>query len=656
MKKLNQYRYKLTIYLLLLVLIPLVVTSVISLSITSKKVEESIFTRNATIAEGLKNTMAAHMESIESTIMGISRTEDVTSMKPEKMDSLLKEMLDAQAIISQFNVTDKTGMQIYKTAGSLSDRSDRDYFKKAIAGENNYSDVLISGTSGKPIVVFAVPVKKNGEIVGTLGASIELTFISKLANDINVSEKGYGYVVNSKGILIAHPDQSAVEKQKDISELEPVAKAIRGETGTAVYEYDGQAKLAAYTSIENTGWGLVVQQPSDEAFEALEKMSLLTFFLIIVASVIAIVIAIILANSVTKPLERIQEQMARAKEGILTIQLPAKITKRKDEFGLLARNFVETMASIGTILDKSKNVTDDLNAAAIELNTVATNTKELSLEITSAVEEIARGATDQASDAEKSARLTEDFDDKFKGLLSKSQQMNSEVAQVTEINTSSKMQMSELEKTSKESKASTKKVEDAIKELESKSSSISEILDTITSISAQTNLLALNASIEAARAGEHGKGFAVVAEEIRKLAEGSSDAAKDIGDIIDSIKTEVSQTVGLMGEVTRVSEEQIVSVSNVNEAFNRISDSVHNISRTILSINDSVEALSTDNALIVDSISSISSVSEETAAGAEEVSASVLQQLESVESVAKEAKRLQDLSIELKEEVEFFQV
>ncbi len=656
MKKLNQYRYKLTIYLFLLVLIPLLVTSIITLSITNKEVEDGIFTKNATIVEGLKNTISAHMDSIESTIIGISKTEDVTSMNPEKMDSLLKEMLDAQVIISQFNVTDKTGMQIYKTAGSLSDRSDRGYFKKAIAGENNYSDVLISGTSGKPIVVFAVPVKKNGEIVGTLGASIELTFISELANSIYVSEKGYGYAVDSTGIIIAYPDQSKVDNREDVSTIEPVAKAISGETGTTEYDYEGDIKLAAYTSIENTGWGLIVQQPSDEAFAESKKLSILIIFLIIVASVIAIVIAIILANSVTKPLERIQEQMARAKEGILTIQLPAKITKRKDEFGLLARNFVETMASIGIIIDKSKNVTEDLNAAAIELNTVATNTKELSLEITSAVEEIAKGATDQANDAEKSARLTEDFDDKFKGLLSKSQQMNTEVAQVTEINTSSKMQMSELEKTSKESKASTKKVEDAIKELELKSSSISEILDTITTISAQTNLLALNASIEAARAGEHGKGFAVVAEEIRKLAEGSSDAAKDIGDIIGSIKTEINQTVGLMGEVTRVSEEQIVSVSNVNEAFNRISDSVHNISRTILSITDAAEALSKDNALIVDSISSISSVSEETAAASEEVSASVLQQLESVESVAKEAKRLQDLSIELKEEVEFFQV
>jgi len=656
MKKLNQYRYKLTIYLFLLVLIPLLVTSIITLSITNKEIEQGIFTKNSTIVEGLKNTISAHMNSIESTIIGISKTDEITSMKPENMDSLLKEMRDSQLIISQLNVTDKTGMQIYKTAGELSDRSDREYFKKAIAGENYYSDVLISGTSGKPIVVYAVPIEKDGEIVGTLGASIELSFISELANSIKVSEKGYGYAVDSKGIFIAYPDQSKVEDQEDASTLEPVAKAISGQTGTTEYTYEGEIKLAAYTYIENTNWGLVVQQPSDEAFAESKKLSALIIFLIVLASVIAIVIAIMLANSATKPLEHIQEQMAKAKEGNLIIQLPAKITKRKDEFGLLARNFVETMASIGIIIGKSKNVTDDLNFAASELNTLAVNTKELSLEITSAVEEIAKGATDQASDSEKSARLTEAFDDKFKDLLSKSQQMNSEVVQVTEINSSSKMKMSELEQTSKESKESTKKVEEAIKELELKSSSISEILDTITSISAQTNLLALNASIEAARAGEHGKGFAVVAEEIRKLAEGSSDAAKDIGDIIGSIKTEINQTVGLMSEVTKVSEEQIVSVSNVNEAFNRISNSVNNISSTIISINDSVKALSKDNALIVDSITSISSVSEETAAAAEEVSASVIQQLESVEHVAREAKRLQKLSIELKEDIEVFEI
>ncbi len=656
MKKLNQYRYKLTIYLFLLVLIPLLVTSIITLSITNKEVEQGIFAKNATTVEGLKNTISAYLSSIESTIIGVSKTDEITSMKAENMDSILKELLDSQVIISQFNVTDETGMQIYKSSGELSDRSSRDYFKKAIAGEKNYSDVLISGTSGKPIVVYAVPIEKDGEIVGTLGASIQLAFISELANSIQVSEKGYGYAVDSNGITIAYPDQTKVENQEDLSTLEPVAEAISGQTGTTEYEYEGGIKLAAYTYIENTKWGLVVQQPSDEAFAESKKLSILIISLIVLASIIAVVIAILLANSVTKPLEKIQEEMAKAKEGKLAIQLPSKITKRKDEFGLLARNFVETMASIGVIISKSKNVTDDLNSAAVELNTVAMNTKELSLEITNAVEDIAKGATDQASDSEKSALLTEEFDNKFKDLLLKSQQMNSEVVQVTEINTSSKMKMSELEQTSKESKDSTKKVEEAIKELELKSSSISDILDTITSISAQTNLLALNASIEAARAGEHGKGFAVVAEEIRKLAEGSSDAAKDIGDIIGSIKTEINQTVGLMGEVSKVSEEQIVSVSNVNEAFNRISNSVNNISSTIISINDSVNALSKDNSLIVDSITSISSVSEETAAASEEVSASVIQQLESVESVAREAKRLQDLSIELKEEVEFFEI
>ncbi len=656
MRKINQYRYKLTMYLFLLVLIPLLVTSIITLSITNKEVEQGIFTKNATIVEGLENTISAHLNSIESTMIGMSRTKEVTSMKPENMDSLLMEMLNSQLIISQIYVTDKSGMQIYKTSGTLSDRSDRSYFKKAIAGEKNYSDVFISGTTDKPIVTYAVPIEREGEIVGTLGASIELAFISELANSIQVSKKGYGYAVDSKGIILAHPNQSKVEEQEDMSSAEPVAEALLGQTGTTEYEYEGDIKLAAYTSIENTGWGLVVQQPSDEAFAESKRLSLLIILLIIGAAVIAILIAIMLANSVIKPLERIEEQMAKAKEGILTIQLPEKITRRKDEFGLLARNFVETMASIGTVIGKSKNVTEDLNVATIELNSVAINTKELSLEITGAVEEIAKGATDQASDAEKSALLTEEFDGKFKDLLLKSQQMNTEIAQVTEINTSSKMTMSELEQTSKESKDSTKKVEEAIKELELKSSSISDILDTITTISAQTNLLALNASIEAARAGEHGKGFAVVAEEIRKLAEGSRDAAKDIGDIIDSIKTEVDQTVGMMGEVTRVSEEQIVSVSNVNEAFNRISDSINNISRTILSITDAAEALSKDNALIVDAISSISSVSEETAASSEEVSASVLQQYESIESVANEAKRLQDLSIELKEEVEFFQV
>lgn len=129
----------------------------------------------------------------------------------------------------------------------------------------------------------------------------------------------------------------------------------------------------------------------------------------------------------------------------------------------------------------------------------------------------------------------------------------------------------------------------AISNLEKKSKEIMNIVEMITRIAKQTNLLALNASIEAARAGEQGRGFTVVANEVRKLAEQSSVAALNIGEVISSIQSEINQTEGIISVVNQEVQLGESVITEAGQTFNGISDNIEEVSNQVMKLSASIE-------------------------------------------------------------------
>lgn len=655
MKFYQKFRFMLTRNMLLIGVIPLLIAMSTSYVATSNNIKKGIDSKNKAIVQGLESTIDEEMKSLESIINILSGTSYVQSMDPTVMEEILLGTVEGNEIISQIYVMEPSGMQIYKTSGELGDRSSRGYFIDGMKGNANYSDVLISGSTGLPIIVRAVPIYDGNTIVGVLGASIDLSFVSQLLTNIELEDGSYAFIVDHSGIVLAHPQIELVTEETDFTHLKPVQEVILEKSGSEEY-MDGEMRLASYTYLERTGWGIVVQIPSKIAFEALNAMVRATVFLLVVAIIMNTLGAFFTAQSVNRPIQVIEGEINKAKNGQLNIQMDPKVLKRKDEFGVLAKNFNDMILEIKSLVQESKGLSIKVNQVSNHLSSMSEETRALSNEITNAVEDIATGAGDQAEESEKSVLLTSTFNEKFQELQERSTIMSQNAEHVIEVNKSSKIKMESLEETSKNATVTTANVEKSIHSLNEKSASIANILETITSISEQTNLLALNASIEAARAGEHGRGFAVVADEIRKLAEGSKEAADEISIIIHSIQGDIKLTVDLMQEVSQSTKSQSLSVDEVNKAFNVINESVNSISENIDAINSYVSELSSENGLIVDAITNISSVSEETAAASEEVTASVTQQLNSVEEVASEAKKLQGLAEQLNEGIDKFEV
>ncbi|MHA7744971.1 methyl-accepting chemotaxis protein [Priestia aryabhattai] len=431
------------------------------------------------------------------------------------------------------------------------------------------------------------------------------------------------------------------------------------EKGDEAYNVFSKNVVTLRTTINNTLDDLQTIN-NNEAKSIYQKnkqsvKSAVTALLLVSALVILLTIGIglLIARMITKPLNDIKNLMETAKDGDFQVK---GTYESNDEIGSLTASFNKMIGGLKEMIMSVGNISSTVAASSEELSASAEQNNSAIEHISSITEKLASGSNHQVNQIQESSTIIHRITNQTSEVVENVEQITKRALDTAAISNSGTATVETAAKQMKSINENVTELSSVFQGLSEHSAKISQINDVITAIADQTNLLALNAAIEAARAGDHGKGFAVVASEVRKLAEGSSNSAHQIKDLVALIQSETARTLQSMTTTTKEVKEGLAIVEQAGTSFMQINEAVQHVVDQIQQIGSAIHNLAKDMLKVQQAIHEVNGIAEEAAAGAQNVSATTEEQLASMEEIASSAMDLANMSEELQELIAQFKI
>ena len=476
------------------------------------------------------------------------------------------------------------------------DARTRPWYQLAVdEGQPTYTTPYIDVTTNELTITAVVPMDRNGRLVGVAGGDMMLDDISAIINDIDFMGMGQAFLVSDSRNILVHPNDERIET----SLTDYIGSSVSFSPTFKEYQVDGQDSLVSFhkiRGIQGVDWYLGVVIDRTKAYADVSTFGW-TAIVYLVLGIVAVVVSMSwLLRLLLKPLNRLNDavtDIARG-EGDLTQRLPVE---SNDEFGIVSQRMNEFIERIQNALQEVTNAAKQVEQNIQSMTKASDDSMHIGHEqankansVATAINELGASATEIADSAAKASAQASTGSEKTTTAQQALQHNRQQIQHLSERMDASGQ---------------------AIGKLDEDTQNIGQIIEVIKGITEQTNLLALNAAIEAARAGEAGRGFAVVADEVRNLAQRTSDSAAEVEAMIEKVRQGTKSAVSVIEESREISDACVQSAEESAEHMSEIDAIISQIDEVNLSVASATEQQTSVIQTLDKDIMDISSMNEQ---------------------------------------------
>ena len=371
---------------------------------------------------------------------------------------------------------------------------------------------------------------------------------------------------------------------------------------------------------------------------------------------VCILLAVIFTTSMTGSLKKSIGLVQSVARGDLRTNIDGKLLKRKDEIGDLSRAMKVLQTEMSQSIEKIADNTKAVLHASGNLEGTARQTTESMREVGSAVNTIAKSASQQAAISEQASLHVADMGERIEQTSKQMLEMKRNAKAMEDSEEEGAKTIHMLLDSNEEVRRLVEEISRQTLKTNESAQKIKEATEIIAAIADETSLLSLNASIEAARAGENGRGFAVVAEQIQKLAAQSNESSSRIDDIISQLISDSNQAVATMDQVARTIENQTDQIQATRSITDEVMVKLRDSLEDMKGIEESVSYLDGTRQEIIKTVAELSEIARQNAATTQEVNANANLVTESFRQVEGSTEGLKTIADGLEESMQHFSV